>query len=71
MSFRQWWLFISALVAVASLASASCYAYLAGREHLLSHDSQHLVRNYFANVWFCCLLAFLCIQNIIIQSQVY
>lgn len=72
------YLLAAALVTVFSLSAAVYYVNLAGSLDLVpSHETleadEHggpAIRNYFVNVWFCLLLAFLAFQNLALQTQV-
>jgi len=70
------------IVVIVALAAATKYASLANFHDLVrdyqeiedgrrpeNSGSTHLIRNYYVNVWFCLLLAFLAFQNAAIQAQ--
>ncbi len=71
MPLRRWTLLLAALLVLASLCAAAWYAHLATADHLMgSNDSSNRIRNYYVDLWFCLLLAFLALQNFVIQCQV-
>ncbi len=58
-------------VLVSSLFAAGCYVILGVRGFNLDVDvSSRRIRNYFIDVWFCLLLAFLAFEGLILLSQV-
>ncbi len=65
--------YCSLLSAVAVMVISLCAAawYSMCNMDVTDQSARFMVRNYFIDVWFCLLLAFLAFENLVIQLQVH